>query len=99
MNRATISYTRNHLSGMISRVKKGESILILDRQRPVARLEPISGGSAEGLPWQAHLIRSGQIRPPRGRLDPKALGAMALPAARGRGDILAALLAERDEER
>ena len=41
MNMANISYTRNHLSELINRVKEGETILIMDRQRPVARLEPV----------------------------------------------------------
>ena len=78
MNKANISYTRNHLSEMLSRVREGETILIVDRQRPVARLEPIAGPSAAGSPWQADLVRRGLVRQARGRLDAKALGAMPL---------------------
>ena len=99
MNRANISYTRNHLSEMLSRVREGETILIVDRQQPVARLEPVAGPSAQGLPWQADLVRRGLIRPARGRLDATTLGAMPLPTPRGGGDILDALQAEREEGR
>ena len=41
MNTATITEAKNGLSALIDRVKSGESILILDRGMPVARLEPV----------------------------------------------------------
>ena len=94
MNKANISYTRNHLSELLSLVKEGETILIVDRQVPVARLEPVRGPAAQGLPWQADLVRRGLVRPARGRLDAKALEAMPLTTPRGGGDILDAILAK-----
>ena len=51
MNKANISYTRNHLSELLSLVKEGETILIVDRQVPVARLGPLRPSAAQGLPW------------------------------------------------
>jgi prevent-host-death family protein len=99
MNKANISYTRNHLSEMLARVREGETILIVDRQQPVARLEPVAGTAARGLPWQADLVRRGLVRSARSRLDATALGAMPLPTLRGGGDILEALLADREEGR
>jgi antitoxin (DNA-binding transcriptional repressor) of toxin-antitoxin stability system len=99
VNKANISYTRNHLSEMLLRVREGETILIVDRQQPVARLEPVAGASTHGLPWQADLVRRGLVRSARGRLDVKALGAMPLPTPSGGGDILGALLTEREEGR
>jgi prevent-host-death family protein len=42
MNTATITEAKNGLSALIDRVRSGESILILDRGVPVARLEPIA---------------------------------------------------------
>jgi prevent-host-death family protein len=42
MNTATITEAKNGLSALIDRVKGGESVLILDRGVPVARLEPVS---------------------------------------------------------
>jgi len=99
MNKANISYTRNHLSEILLRVREGETILIVDREQPVARLEPIAGPSAQGSPWQADLVRRGLIRPARGRLDTKVFKAMPLPNPQGGGDILDALLTEREEGR
>jgi prevent-host-death family protein len=99
MNKANISYTRNHLSELLTRVREGETILIVDRQQPVARLEPVAGLSAQGIPWQADLVRRGLVRPARGRLDIKAFGELALPTPREGSDILDALLVEREEGR
>jgi prevent-host-death family protein len=42
MNTATITEAKNRLSALIDRVRGGESILILDRGVPVARLEPVA---------------------------------------------------------
>ena len=99
MNRANISYTRNHLSQMLARVKAGETILIVDRQQPVARLEPASGASAPAADWQAALVRRGLVRPGRRPLDLGVLGALPLPTPREGADILATLLAEREDGR
>lgn len=38
---STISETKNNLSALLDRVRAGETITILDRDRPVARLVPI----------------------------------------------------------
>ncbi len=100
MNQANISYTRNHLSEMLARVRNGESILIVDRQHPVARLEPVSGPSVrDDASWQADLVRRGLLRTARTPLDAKALSALPLPGSEPDGDILDALLADREEAR
>ncbi len=39
MEKATISEIKNRLSAYLKKVKAGQSILILDRNQPVARLE------------------------------------------------------------
>jgi prevent-host-death family protein len=99
MNKSNISYTKNHLSEILLKVREGESILIVDREQPVARLEPIAGPSAQESPWQADLVRRGLVRSARSRLDVKAFLALPLPAPKGGGDILDVLLAERGEGR
>lgn len=43
MRTATITELKNRLSALIDRVRAGESILILDRGTPVARLGPAIG--------------------------------------------------------
>jgi len=99
MNIANISYARNHLSELVNRVRDGESILIVDRNTPVAQLEPVSARMQAQARWGKDLVRRGIVRPARGRLNPKGLAALALPTAGKGGDILAALVAEREEGR
>ena len=99
MNRANISYTRNHLSEMIARVREGESILIVDRQHPVARLEPVLRADDPNTRWQEDLARRGLIRSARSRIDPRALQSMPRATPEEQGDILDALRADREDGR
>lgn len=91
----TIGKLRDGLSAHVRRVRRGESIVVLDRDRPVARLvpfEPDPGGDAE----LHELIDRGVIRPPRLTADWRAIDRM--PSPRLRGDTaLEALLDARDE--
>ncbi len=41
MEKVTISQLKNQLSAYLKKVRAGESVLILDRNRPVARLESV----------------------------------------------------------
>ena len=68
MNTATITEAKNGLSALIDRVKSGESILILDRGVPVARLEPVpaypdSTGRLSRLE-RAGIVKIGAAPPP-----------------------------------
>jgi prevent-host-death family protein len=68
MKTATITEAKNRLSALIDRVRSGESILILDRGVPVARLEPVATspdptGRLRRLE-RAGLIRVGDAAPP-----------------------------------
>jgi prevent-host-death family protein len=96
MKTATISETKNSLSALLDRVRHGETVLITDRSRPVARLEPVARaedpGPDEGR--LARLERGGIIRRAgRGRLD--EILRFPPPTPEAGGDILAALLDER----
>jgi len=100
VNKANISYARNHLSELLARVREGETILIVDRQTPIARLEPAATGpAARGLPGQADLVRRGLVRSARSRLNLKAFRALPRPSSKRTGDVLLALLADREEGR
>jgi len=99
MNRHNISYTRNHLSELIARVKEGETVWIVDRDQPVARLEPVTSYETADADVKASLVRRGILRPPRRRPNPKAFAALPLAKPIKGGDILAALLADREEGR
>jgi prevent-host-death family protein len=70
MKRATITETKNNLSALIDKVRGGETILVLDRGRPVARIESVSSqtegdspGRLERLERQGALLRAKFSRP------------------------------------
>lgn len=97
MKKASITEVKNNLSALIDRVKGGDAVLIVDRGRPVARLEPVSGiRSADDR--LTRLVRDGIVRPARG-VPPKELVASPPPRARRGASALRALLDERREGR
>ncbi|MHB8368579.1 MAG: type II toxin-antitoxin system Phd/YefM family antitoxin [Leptospirales bacterium] len=96
MKAATISDTKNTLSALIDRVRQGEAILIMDKNRPVARLEPVTGEPAEDEGRLARLERDGLLR----RSPVRALESLAgTPPPKAEKSLLAALIADRDEGR
>ena len=90
VKRASISEAKNGLSALIDRVKAGESVLIVDRGTPVARVEPVTAsGSDERV---ARLVRAGLVRPAKSRL----VLPRDLPVPRKKGlSAVEALLEER----
>ena len=93
MRAATISETKNNLSALLDRVRAGESVVILDRDRPVARIVPVREADDAHL---ADLERRGLLR--RGTLRPEGdLVSGPGPVPSRGGDVLAALLADREE--
>lgn len=97
MKKASITEAKNNLSALIDRVKGGSPVLIVDRGRPVARLEPVIGVGAEDGQL-ARLVRDGLVRPARG-VTPKAVFATPPPRARKGASGVRALLDERREGR
>jgi hypothetical protein len=69
MIRSTISDTKNRLSELLVRVQSGETLIILDRKTPVARVERIRTltGNPHLLPprkkWNAATILELPIEP------------------------------------
>jgi prevent-host-death family protein len=93
MKTATITEAKNGLSALIDRVKAGESVVITDRGRPVAVLEPVP----EGVDWDARIAsleRRGLARRGTGKLDLEALKA-GRPDV-GDLDVVKMLLEERE---
>ena len=96
MRSASVSQTRNSLSALLDLVRHGETVLITDRHRPIARLVPVvsatEAGPDEGR--LARLERAGIIkRAGHPRLD--EILRVPPPAPEPGGDIVAALLEER----
>src|SRR6266478_1423319 len=76
MKIASITEAKNNLSALIDGLKGGSPVLIVDRGRPVARLEPVTTGlDAEPEGRLSRLVRSGIVRPRRGdyRRSPPAI--------------------------
>ena len=98
MKKATLTETKNNLSALVDQVRHGETILILDRGRPVARLESVLGEGDDPEGRLARLERQGVLRRASAPLPRDVL--MATPPRPGQGaSALEALLAERRESR
>jgi prevent-host-death family protein len=66
MKKASITEAKNGLSALIDSLKGGAPVLIVDRGRPVARLEPVTGREEGGQSGRlSRLIRDGVLRPGR----------------------------------
>ena len=95
MKRASITEAKNRLSALIDGLKGGSPVLIVDRGRPVARLEPVSiGGEPEQDGRLARLVREGIVRPARKPL-PRTLFTTQPPRLKSGASVVAALIEER----
>src|SRR5947207_934489 len=94
MKKASISEAKNNFSALIDGVKGGSTVLIVDRGRPVARLEPVGALRADEGSRLARLVRDGIVRPARG-VTPKSLFTTAPPRLKKRVSGLRTLLEER----
>ncbi len=95
---ATITEAKNGLSALIDRVRTGESVLIMDRGTPVARLESAISASPDADGRIARLERAGAVqaasKPPQIELlstNP--------PSMRASASAVATLIEERHEGR
>ncbi|MGH9412223.1 MAG: type II toxin-antitoxin system Phd/YefM family antitoxin [Terriglobales bacterium] len=96
METVNIARLRNGLCAYIAKVRRGEEIVIRDRNLPVAKLVPIdtSDLSEEDL----DLVASGQMRLPSKRFDLDEF--LRLPGGNATlEDAVAAALAEREDDR
>lgn len=95
----TIGKLRDGLSAHLRRVKRGEALVVLDRDVPVARIvpfEPEAEGDADAE--YRDLVARGVLRPPVEPIDWKKFE--RTPKVRLRGNaLLDALLRNREEER
>ena len=103
MIRATISEVKNSLSAYLRRVKAGESVLVMERKTPVARIVPV-GHAAEGgqeldeVDREAKLARLMQADIVTRHSSGSPLDIVRQPLRQGAG-LLDAVLEERSEER
>src|SRR3984893_18496939 len=95
MKKAKIAELKNQLSRYLDHVRSGESVLVLDRDQPIAQIIPLArpaAGSRGHDGRLARLERQGPIRRGAGG-RPEWLGKRKPP--RLRGGVLKDLLAER----
>lgn len=92
MKTATVTEAKNRLSALIDQVKAGETVTILDRGTPVARLEPVVAHPEQEGRLQ-RLSRAGLVRLPS-QSDRPALGDLP-PAPAAKSSVVAALIEER----
>ncbi len=73
MKNAKISELRDGLSEYLARVRKGETVIVYDRDTPIARIEPIAAVPPEpGVPeWVIEAEKRGILLPPKVRGAPK----------------------------
>ncbi len=96
MKKAEIAELKNNLSRYLDYVKSGGSVVVLDRNQPVARIVPsreVARGGRVGDERLARLERRGLIRRGAGGL-PAWLGRRRPP--RLRGSVLRDFLAQRE---
>jgi len=99
MKKASITEAKNNLSALIDGLKGGSPVLIVDRGRPVARLEPVTTGlEAESDGRLLRLVRDGIVRPRR-VAPPQTLFSQQPPRAKTGASAVKALLEERQEGR
>jgi antitoxin (DNA-binding transcriptional repressor) of toxin-antitoxin stability system len=92
MKKAKIAQLKNGLSHYLAHVRSGGTVVVFDRDRPVAHIVPMSGRPGAGKDRLDRLERRGLIRRGSGGI-PDWLGRRRAP--RFRGSVLKDLLAER----
>ncbi len=100
MKTASVTETKNQLSAILEQVREGETYLILDRGKPVARLEPVRGGESKDSDEArlADLERRGLIRRGKGKIPREFFETPPVKLPKG-VSVLAYLLEERREGR
>jgi prevent-host-death family protein len=99
---ANVAQAKNSLSALLRRVKRGEVVIISERNRPVARLMPLAAQQAQDPDshWLDDLYESGVLSPPTGdALDVPAFLAGRRAALPPEASLAKAVLEERREGR
>lgn len=73
MKKASVSETKNQLSAILREVREGETYLIVDHGKPVARIEPLAKRSEDADLRRLDLERRGILRRGRGPIREEIL--------------------------
>ena len=99
MKKASITETKNNLSRLLDEVKSGTTILILDRNKPVARLEPVAADIDTNSDSIARLVRQGLVSGAEHSLDVEEFLAWKRPQLPEGVNAVQFLLEEREQGR
>lgn len=69
MRRASVTQVKNGLSAFLEEIKRGESVMITSRGRPIAMLSPCDLGDLSDDELLADMVARGVARPRRRKLD------------------------------
>jgi prevent-host-death family protein len=95
MKTASITEAKNRLSALLDEVRAGETVIITDRGKPVARLEPAASSDHDEEGRIARLERSGILSPPRNPQSIEWILRNPPPRVENQDAVLKALLEER----
>jgi len=98
MEKTNISNLKNRLSSYLKKVQAGETVLIMDRNRPIARIERVTGALADEERL-ARLEAAGVISRPIRPMSPEVRKMLLSKGPRAKKSVLEALLEERREGR
>jgi len=94
MKRVPVTQLKNRLSEFLRLVKRGETIEVLERSVPIARIEAVRPSPSNLDAHIERLVADGLVRPPRKKPDRAFLLQEPLPCT---GDAVRAVLEERGE--
>ncbi|MGH7894261.1 MAG: type II toxin-antitoxin system Phd/YefM family antitoxin [Candidatus Binatia bacterium] len=98
MKPVNVAELKNRLSHYLRLVRRGEAILVRDRDRVVARIEPagdVTASMSSDADWLASLERKGTIRRAQGHITKELLARRP----RVKADVVGALIEEREDGR
>jgi antitoxin (DNA-binding transcriptional repressor) of toxin-antitoxin stability system len=90
---AKVSELKNSLSAHLAAVRAGGSVLVLDRNHPMAIIQPVPESMSDSL---SHLAAAGLVRPPARKLNVAAFLRRKRVSCR---NGLSALVSEDRDER
>ena len=95
MQAVNVAKLKNQLSKYLAAVKRGEEIVIRERNLPIAKLIPFDPDDADAQ--ELRLVAEGKMKLPTARVDVDEI--LKIPTAKlARNKAIQALLANRDEE-
>lgn len=97
MERVTISQLKNSLSAYLKKVRAGQTVLILDRDEPIAVLERVDNKSLADNERLARLEQSGLIK--RSKTSRPLEAMRGYKPIKSKASVVEALIEERREGR